>query len=110
TQSIARICGCYGVRSADTRHPRSRKYNTQSKPVGLLTAAAIWFARRRRCRRPNSPARLAPEQPQCRLPDDLVHQPRVRWVEAATAHVAVQPLELVRLEHPCSAGDIHRDV
>src|SRR5690606_34943667 len=57
-----------------------------------------------------SPARLLREDPEGGLADQLVGQRVVRRVEAAAADVAVEPLELVALEHPGAAGHVEGDV
>src|SRR5581483_3342981 len=44
------------------------------------------------------------------LADQLVHQAAVRGMEAAAAHVAVQPLQLIPLEHAGPAGHVHGDI
>src|SRR5690606_30354965 len=57
-----------------------------------------------------SPARSLREDPEGGLADQLVGQRVVRRVEAAAADVAVEPLELVALEHPGAAGHVEGDV
>src|SRR6266508_7042290 len=53
---------------------------------------------------------LAEVDAEDRLPDDLVDEQGIRGMEAAAARVAVEALELIRLEHARAARDGHGEV
>src|SRR5262245_8898946 len=57
------------------------------------------------------PARLLAEvDPEHRLADDLVDQERAGRMESTASSIAIETLELVRLEHAGAAGDGHREI
>src|SRR5215218_10925439 len=62
-----------------------------------------------RCERV-SPARLLVEDAEHRLADQLVGQRVVAGMEPATAHVAVEALQLVADHHAGAAGDVEGPV